>query len=835
MATRREVELLLLLRDEASKRLKTIDSNVGLLTKGFGVLAAAVGAAAVTIGVGLYKASGDAQELADTLDNLSKQTGLSYDFLQDLKNAAKEAGVSLEVSAKGAIAFQKAIFAGTKEAKDAIAALGLSFVELKKQTPEEGFKLILDRLAQMPPGFDRAGAASSLFGKSAGAAIIQMAGDFQETSRALDELNVRLSKDAIEASAALEDQFSKLGTATAGFWQQLGAAVNQSGALQELIPKLTKVVSDLNKWIVENTDNIKRWVDTGIFYLLHAISAALQLFGRWSIAATSLNIALLGVVKTILEYSTVLAKFIPGLSNLRTGTLAAVDATIAIQEAIKAAGEAALSGAANVDDMIESIVNSAGSAHDAAASVGEFTGAITESEESAKKAKKAFEELLKKGVELGGIRNFGLEKFIPGVRNTGSPLGFAEDDKHLVSIVQNLGKSNESLVEFSETQADVVKAVEAMGDGLSAGAKEAKTFEESLAAAADFAKVINSTFGSIVSQIVVASAGLKKLLEFDFGKAFSGGLSGILGGVASFLPIAGAIAGPVIEGIKAIFSSGRGVGTIIEEAARDLGQTWSESFVKSAGIEIGTNLQLQLAKAFQAGGFGGDVNRFAEEVGDIFSGLEQGLFSTQDAIAALQRDLPILIDNFDKLGPEGQAQIERIIAAAERLGVELPELTELSQILGASFKIAADHAIDAFVDMGGSFHSITERMKNDSVDAAKFLERLARILSKIQRGGELGDIQRRFIDRAGGLPGVPSFQHGGFVDRPTLAVIGDRPGGEYVVGADQMRGLTVNVHFNGPIADREVFRRIAIEAVTDAIDQTKNYGGAHSTFRKEFF
>ena len=83
-------------------------------------------------------------------------------------------------------------------------------------------------------------------------------------------------------------------------------------------------------------------------------------------------------------------------------------------------------------------------------------------------------------------------------------------------------------------------------------------------------------------------------------------------------------------------------------------------------------------------------------------------------------------------------------------------------------------------------------------------------------------IERQTAELAGlGLGGLPSFATGAFVRRPTVAVVGDAPGGEYVIPARQMRrqpaalppiDLRLTLELDG-----ETLRQVTLKNVNEGI------------------
>lgn len=150
---------------------------------------------------------------------------------------------------------------------------------------------------------------------------------------------------------------------------------------------------------------------------------------------------------------------------------------------------------------------------------------------------------------------------------------------------------------------------------------------------------------------------------------------------------AGAAFGPWGAGIGA--AAGALIGFFRGKGAEDFRKELSEAFETNISAALseairksGKNAQLFIAEIFGenlALGIAGTADKFAEEVGDLFSVFERGEISEAELFTALKETIPLLIENFEQLGPAGEEEIERILAAAERFGVELEEIDALMQ------------------------------------------------------------------------------------------------------------------------------------------------------------
>ena len=220
-----------------------------------------------------------------------------------------------------------------------------------------------------------------------------------------------------------------------------------------------------------------------------------------------------------------------------------------------------------------------------------------------------------------------------------------------------------------------------------------------------FSKVfdtLNAVLG-IISRISGGLGGIGSGISGLTGGGGGGGLGGLLGGLGGLIPgggigalaIGGAVAG--IGALAGAFGGGRDSGTVQEEALRDMGQQISEGLAQAI-FESDINPQAFVAEIFSESG--GTVDRLAEEIGDIFSAVEQGNLTNAQAQDALSNAIPLLIEGFDGLTAEGEGQVERIISAAEAFGLDVSALTQFLSEQGEAN--AAQAAAAAAASGGGS-------------------------------------------------------------------------------------------------------------------------------------
>jgi hypothetical protein len=92
----------------------------------------------------------------------------------------------------------------------------------------------------------------------------------------------------------------------------------------------------------------------------------------------------------------------------------------------------------------------------------------------------------------------------------------------------------------------------------------------------------------------------------------------------------------------------------------------------------------------------------------------------------------------------------------------------------------------------GGYESARAKMDNLTQDEYKYIY-IITVKTTVGGGGFSAAASQASASAASQFWGVdisvPMFQHEGFIPRPTLAVVGDRPGGEYVLSAERVREM----------------------------------------------
>jgi TP901 family phage tail tape measure protein len=236
-----------------------------------------------------------------------------------------------------------------------------------------------------------------------------------------------------------------------------------------------------------------------------------------------------------------------------------------------------------------------------------------------------------------------------------------------------------------------------------------ENFSKILEEAANLTVVFGNTIGSVFGGAASAIGGFSSL--FGGGKGFSGffkeftkegqvSFGSIFSGLASSLPAIGAIVGPITQGIKAlagVFSKPE-YKKVMEDAGRDLGVSLGEGLSKQIADlseQIGdraTAIQLSLGDIFGEALVTGTANFdvMAEQIADTFSFLERGQITATQAQQILNESVAQLLPHLDELGPAGEAQLQRLINAAEEFGITFEGLAEIGGPIASSVEEIAE-------------------------------------------------------------------------------------------------------------------------------------------------
>jgi len=276
----------------------------------------------------------------------------------------------------------------------------------------------------------------------------------------------------------------------------------------------------------------------------------------------------------------------------------------------------------------------------------------------------------------------------------------------------------------------MIATVDQFRDGIVQLEQPISNFHEALGQTPGFFDTIKTSMGGFLEGLT-GGQGLQGFFT-NFGAGVVGGLGEILsGGITSLLNVGTqlaikgliALGGKLVEGFGKIWQGVRGLfGRTAEDNIRITGER--------LGFAIGEGLQTTIAQTATA--IGHDYTAFLLHLGDItdaqggvmvagfqtvartgrdlFSMVQEGRITTEQAMGALGPVLADLAANFDQAGEHGQIQFIELIQVASQMGVSLETLRGLVGTL-------ADDALAttlnrAVIDANGNIRDLGTSIQN---------------------------------------------------------------------------------------------------------------------------
>lgn len=215
--------------------------KISLLGAGLAGLGAAATGVLFALGMGF-------SEDAGRFDDLSQQTNISREALQEWDYAAQQTGVSSEELASSVQAFAKNIglaARGTGKAKDVLDGLGVSYKDAagRAKPLEQLLPKIADKLQRIKDPATQAAAASRIFG-GAGVKLLPMLKNgsqgLEEFAKKARDLGYVISEDGVKIGDEFGDTLLDLQLTMKGVRNTIAVAVVP--AFTELIKRITDLV-----------------------------------------------------------------------------------------------------------------------------------------------------------------------------------------------------------------------------------------------------------------------------------------------------------------------------------------------------------------------------------------------------------------------------------------------------------------------------------------------------------------------------------------------------------------------------------------------------------------
>jgi hypothetical protein len=224
---------------DAAKRVEAGNKHAGDSMSSLSGIAAKAGAAlagAFTVGAVLNFAK-DVIDLGGEINDLSQRTGIGTDAIQELKFAAEQTGATLDTMTGAIEQMGNRLTEGKVGTVDAVRSLGLSLDDLRSRKPEDAFTLIADAISEVPEPMRQTQLAMELLGKSGTEILPAIKSGMSDLRQEARDLGQVMSKDAVQGLDTLGDKWGQfIGAAKTGVGELISDLTRASTAIANLLP-----------------------------------------------------------------------------------------------------------------------------------------------------------------------------------------------------------------------------------------------------------------------------------------------------------------------------------------------------------------------------------------------------------------------------------------------------------------------------------------------------------------------------------------------------------------------------------------------------------------------
>lgn len=285
--------------EQAKKKLSEYGTALGDGLKTAGKYSAGVIAGFAAMAV---KSTKDLGALAEEIENLSKQTGISQQSIQVLRHVADTSGVSFDTMAGSIKKLQlNLINKDTKDLNETLGFLNLKFKDIANLSPEEQFFKIGNEIAKVEDPMQRTALAVELLGKS-GTDTLAIFGEgsttLQQYATEAKKMGTILSDDVLASAGKADKAFDDFDQTMKGLTMVIGSEVVP--VVTKLVKQLTPLISQVAEWISKNPELISQIVQwgAGILAASTAIGTIVKIFE--SLKAVVSGLSILSTVLTTL-------------------------------------------------------------------------------------------------------------------------------------------------------------------------------------------------------------------------------------------------------------------------------------------------------------------------------------------------------------------------------------------------------------------------------------------------------------------------------------------------------------------------------------------------------
>lgn len=218
----------------------------------------AAGAAIAIVGGSMFNASAGAVAYGSKLSDLSLKTGMSAEGLQRLEMAGAMVGVSLESASSAVFKLQNAM----ETAPEKFTALGMSVHALKNMAPDEAFASFAKNIAAIESPTERAAAAMSVLGRSAGELMPLLRTMALDGAGASAGLGRVLTSEMVAKLDEVDDAAAVLTKTWEGLWNNIGAAVVTGADVASVIKGIAVAVGAVSSAVQQYGPGIMTFLKT---------------------------------------------------------------------------------------------------------------------------------------------------------------------------------------------------------------------------------------------------------------------------------------------------------------------------------------------------------------------------------------------------------------------------------------------------------------------------------------------------------------------------------------------------------------------------------------------
>ena len=228
--------------EKLSAQLDGVSTKAGAVAEKTKALSGAAAGLLTAMGAAAYQSA----QMADDLNTLSKQTGITTEDLQKMSYASDLVDVSVDTITGSMSKLKKSMVSTSSSTQEAFAKIGVATTDANGQlrNSTDVFYDVLDGLSKVGNETERDTLAMAIFGKGADelAGIIDDGGAaLKELGDEAESLGIILDQDTLDSLNAVNDSIDKLKAKAQGNIAKAGAS-----AMEALLPVFESVIEKLS-------------------------------------------------------------------------------------------------------------------------------------------------------------------------------------------------------------------------------------------------------------------------------------------------------------------------------------------------------------------------------------------------------------------------------------------------------------------------------------------------------------------------------------------------------------------------------------------------------------